>query len=104
MGSTGAAISASPGSKRAADNIIRLRSRRQGGSRLQRIDRRIAQMADRKRKINDDMFARTAPDQGQQEPEPGDNADLDEGRIISSGVGVSEGEMAAIDTLIEQAG
>lgn len=34
-----------------------------------------------------------------QEPEPGDNADLDEGRIVSAGVGITEGELAALDAL-----
>ena len=37
-----------------------------------------------------------------QEPEPGDNADLDEGRIVSAGVGITEGELAAVDALAER--
>jgi len=36
------------------------------------------------------------------QPEPGDNADLDEGRIVSAGVGITEGELAALDTLAER--
>jgi hypothetical protein len=42
------------------------------------------------------------PTAGQQQPEPADNADLDEGRIISAGVGITEGELAALDQLAER--
>ena len=33
------------------------------------------------------------------QPEAGDNADLDNGRIVSAGVGVKEGELAAFEAL-----
>lgn len=36
---------------------------------------------------------------GQPQAEPGKNADLDEGRIVSAGVGVTSGELAALDQL-----
>lgn len=36
---------------------------------------------------------------GQLQPQPGDNADLDNGRIVSAGVGITEGELAALDDL-----
>jgi hypothetical protein len=39
------------------------------------------------------------PTVSKSQPEPGDNADLDEGRIISAGVGITEGELAALDAL-----
>lgn len=35
---------------------------------------------------------------------PGDNADLDEGRIVSAGVGITEGELEALDQLAERLG
>jgi len=38
-----------------------------------------------------------------QEPEPGDNADLDEGRIVSAGVGITQGELEALDRLASEA-
>jgi hypothetical protein len=38
------------------------------------------------------------------QPEPGDNADLDEGRIISAGVGITEGELAAVDSIADRVG
>lgn len=58
-------------------------------------------MARKPKIVDDDMFASTTP----QEPaDPNANADLDEGRILSSGVGLKQGELAAIDNLAEQYG
>jgi len=34
--------------------------------------------------------------------EPADNQDLDSGRIISTGVGLREGELAALDSIAEK--
>jgi hypothetical protein len=44
------------------------------------------------------------PTAGQRQPEPADNADLDEGRIISAGVGITEGELAAVDSIADRVG
>jgi hypothetical protein len=57
------------------------------------------------KKLNlDDPFRKTSqeepPAPGQ--PAPVDNSDLDAGRIISSGVGITEGELKAMDTLAKQ--
>lgn len=38
------------------------------------------------------------------QPDSGDNADLDEGRIVSAGVGITEGELQALDDLTARVG
>lgn len=44
------------------------------------------------------IFDRTEPEPAA----PPDNSDLDEGRIISSGVGITEGELTAVDALAKE--
>jgi hypothetical protein len=43
-----------------------------------------------------DIFAKTT---GQQGEEASENPDLDEGRIVSAGVGIKEGELRAIESI-----
>lgn len=46
----------------------------------------------------DDPFKQTTPAR----QAPADNTDLDTGRIVSSGVGITEGELQALDSLAER--
>lgn len=54
-------------------------------------------MAQKPRQNLSGIFSRA-----EQEPEAGTNADLDEGRIISAGVGIKEGELAAFQALADR--
>ena len=47
------------------------------------------------------IFSR-AEQQPEQAPEVGGNADLDNGRIVSAGVGIKEGELAAFEAMAER--
>jgi hypothetical protein len=47
--------------------------------------------------IEKDMFKRTEPQQ-----QPGDNSDLEQGRVSPLGIGLTGGEIAALDAIAEQ--
>lgn len=51
-----------------------------------------------------DIDVRKPTTQRPAQAEPGDNADLDEGRIVSAGVGITEGELEALDQLAGRQG
>lgn len=45
-----------------------------------------------------------AQEPAQEKPWPSDNSDLDEGRIISNGVGIKEGELRALGVMAKKYG